>query len=262
MTETDRLRPTVLVFHKILDDITYSVSNYRPSRLARLLTVLRSCGWHFDHPVEQAEGSVQGRGLAASFDDGYQHLGDVLPGLMEACGVVPIVFVPAGLIGRPNRWDYNHRLRPVNHLDRQSIRQLANLGVAFGSHGLSHCDLTGCKPPELEKELVASRAILQDLTGQEITALSYPFGRCDERVIDAAAEAGYRHGFTMAFPAPDDRPLTRGRVPVYGFDTAWSVCCKLKPGPLRRLERAKAATVNRLSSGTVWLNRLRGSLKH
>jgi len=261
MTETDSLRPTVLVFHKILDDITYSVSNYRPSRLACLLTVLQSCGWRFGHPLERASESGQGRGLAAGFDDGYQHLCDVLPELTESCGVVPVVFVPAGLIGRPNRWDYNHRLRPLNHLDRPSIRALADLGVTFGSHGLSHRALTGCTPPELEKELVDSRAILQDLTGQEISAVSYPFGRCDERVIDAATAAGYRHGFTMALPTPHDRPLARGRVPVYAFDTPWSVCRKLEPGPLRRLERAKAAIVNRLSSGTVWLNRLRGSWK-
>ena len=55
----------------------------------------------------------------------------------------------------------------------------------------------------------------------------------------------------------DAPPLARGRVAVYGFDTAFSVLQKVERGPLYRIERLKAGITTGLSGGTRLLNRLR-----
>jgi peptidoglycan/xylan/chitin deacetylase (PgdA/CDA1 family) len=255
MTESSGSRPITLVFHKLLEGFTYGVTNYSPFRFEHLLQTLQSNGWQFSSPWDSAE-TRQGRGVIVSFDDGYGHLSQVLPALMERYSFRPIVFMPTGLLGKTNRWDYSYRLRATPHLDLNAVRSLAALGVVFGSHGTTHRDLTSCTTPELKQELEDSRKALQDHTGQEIYEISYPFGRCDRRVIDEAQRAGYRCGFTMRFPYISDQPLTLGRVPVYAFDTPWCVCRKLAPGFVRQVERLKTETVNRLSSGTIWLNRL------
>ena len=205
----------------------------------------------------EANRARQGRGIIISFDDGYQHLSVVLPNFMEEHSFRPIVFIPSRLIGRVNRWDYTYHFRATPHLDRQAVRKLADLGVVFGSHGASHRDLTSCSSSELRDELWDSRRALQDLTEQEIDAISYPFGRCNQRVIEQAQEAGYRLGYTMRLPQINDHPLALGRVPVYAYDTPWSINRKLDAGPVNQIERFKTDTVNRLATGTIWLNRLR-----
>jgi len=256
MTESSGSRPITLVFHKLLEGFTYGVTNYSSCRFERLLQTLHSSGWQFSSPHDGVK-TGQGRVVIVSFDDGYRHLSEILPALMERCSFRPIVFMPTGLLGKTNRWDYSYRLRATPHLDRDAIRNLAALGVVFGSHGTTHRDLTSCTTPELKQELEDSRKVLQDLAGQEVDRISYPFGRCDRRVIDEVQRVGYRCGFTMRFPQINDQPLTLGRVPVYAFDTPWSIGRKLDSGFVQQVERFKTDTVNRLSGGTIWLNRLR-----
>lgn len=252
MSDSGAIPPSVLVFHKLLAQVSFGVTNYSPRRLEHLLKTLSDAGWSL-------VSHEPGKRLLITFDDGYQHLEDVLPPLMSRLSFLPIIFVPTALIGKPNRWDYSYRLRLTPHLDRDAIRRLADLGVIFGSHGSTHSDLTRCRKSDLETELVDSRKILQDLTGQQVQTLSYPFGRCNNPVKAAAQEAGYQVAYTMRFPQESDPPLARGRFPVYGFDTRWSVCQKLDRGPAYQIERFKTATVGRLSGGTVLLNRLRRS---
>ena len=250
--------PVTLVFHKLTDHFTFSITGYSPTRFERLIEALQSRGWQFSGVDFEDYSSKQGRGeLLISFDDGYEHLAENLPRLMEKHGFHPIVFVPTDLVGKSNGWDYSHKLRSFDHLSRESISRLAACGVAFGSHGATHCDLTGCSGLGLQRELGDSRKYLQDLTGQPITRVSYPFGRINQRVIDMAASAGYEQGYTMEFPRSSDHSLCRGRIPVYSFDTPFSVQAKLERGLLNRIEQWKARAVNRLSGGTVWLNRLR-----
>lgn len=245
------IAPITLAFHKLTPKLTFGSTNFSPGRFERLLSVLADSGFSFSD-------SPDDHNLRVSFDDGYQHLRDFLPPLMDRLDFRPTTFVPADLIGKLNRWDYSSRLAPDPHLDEPSIRDLAALGVRFGSHGKSHCDLTSCDDKQLRCELEDSRRRLQDLTGQAVDEISYPFGRTNARVLEAAAAAGYARGFTMEFPTPQDEPLATGRVGVYCYDTRLTVYHKLTGGRLYRLERLKARITNRLSGGTILLNRLRG----
>ncbi len=245
----------LLVFHKLLGHLTYGATNYSPARFERLLIQLGSSGW----PVIDICGTLpeQGRGVVISFDDGYLHVADLLPDLIGRLGLRPLIFMPSGLIGHTNDWDYSHRFCPTPHLDETGLRRLAEAGVTFGSHGTTHRDLTLCSPSQLKNELEDSRSRLQDITGQSVDTISYPFGKCNARVIEAASEAGYSRGFTMSFPQASDNPLACGRYPVYGFDTFWSIRQKLEHGPAYHIERLKTAAIGCLAGGTVLLNRLR-----
>ena len=250
MSDNPDSRPTLLVFHKLTSQFTFGVTNYSPRRFSLLLESLAADDWR---PNGEGRGAIE-----IAFDDAYEHLADHLPELMRRHHFRPIVFVPSNLAGQTNRWDYSHFAGSFRHLSQNQIRALSETGVIFGSHGASHCDLTHCSEMDLIRELSDSRKCLQGWTGQKVDLISYPFGRWNRRVLEAATTAGYRFGFTMDFPAPDDDDLSRGRIPVYGFDTPLSVAAKLRGGPMAYLERAKSRVVSRLSGGTVWLNRLRG----
>ena len=130
--------------------------------------------------------------------------------------------------------------------------------MSFGSHGHSHLTLVRLSPERLKRELEDSKKILEDIIGRPVTLISYPFGRYNRRVLDAAALAGYEQGLTMDFPTPHDSPYTRGRYAVYGYDTYFTVRQKLSSGWLYKVERAKARFTNRLSRGTQWYHSIFG----
>ena len=262
LTYKKRLRPLlfcpqILTFHKITSEFTYGSTNYSPRRLDRLLESLLNAGYRFE-TLENTVKKPSPKSIAVTFDDGYAHLTRHLPPLMEKYGLQPTVFVLTGYIGKTNRWDYSSFLKATRHLSREEILNLAGEGVRFGSHGHRHLNLSECGAETLRGEFSDSKKILEDILGCEIDSISYPFGGINERVIETAAESGYRNGFTMAFPTPEDKPLARGRLTVYGFDSRLAVHQKINRGPLYPLEKFKTDLTHRLSAGTVLLNKIRG----
>ena len=67
-------------------------------------------------------------------------------------------------------------------------------GMEVGAHTVTHSDLTTA--PDALSQLVDGKRHLEDLTGEEITAFAYPFGRFDSRVSRLVEKAGYRLGRT------------------------------------------------------------------
>ncbi|MFH1374094.1 MAG: polysaccharide deacetylase family protein [bacterium] len=249
--------PKILVFHKVTPQFSYGSTNYSPRRLCRLLSVLQERGYRF----ESLENTLTGAdpfSIAITFDDGYQHLADILPKLIDRFHLQPVVFVPTRYIGRPNNWDYSCLFRTESHLDVGIIKVLARQGVEFGSHGHSHINLCRCDAKVRRGEIQRSKEMLQDLLGAEIRYISYPFGRYNEEVMQDTQEIGYTRGLTMSFPDRGDMALSTGRFCVYGYDTTASVRRKLTGGPLYRFEKWKADFSNRLSAGTELYRRLFG----
>lgn len=250
--------PIVLALHRLTQQTSIGVNNYAPRRLIQLLDYLTNCGFSLENKQSENRQSFAVP-IVLTFDDGYQHLARILPDFIETYRLAPVLFIPTDFIGKTNRWDYSSLLREERHLSMSELRRLAELGVCFGSHGCAHIDLTRLSDTALKHELWQSKAVLEDLLQREIDTISYPFGRCDTRVIEAAAEAGYRTGYTMRYPAPDDQPLTVGRIGIYSYDTPLSVGFKIGRGPMQAIERSKAQVTNRLAKGTTLFNRLFGN---
>lgn len=248
----------VLAFHKLSPHLSFGSTNFSPARFRRLLDCLSSRGYN-SISLEDAINYPTAQHVAVCFDDGYAHLADHLPPVLEQYNIRPTVFLPTGYMGKPNSWDYSHIFRTEKHLNADEIRTLAEMGVRFGSHGHSHCDLTELSPNRLREELATSKKILEDVSYSEVTSISYPFGRHNEAVIQAAAQTGYKYGFTMSFPDTHGNLLALGRYPVYFYDTHRSIQRKLNRGRLYGFEKLRAEVTNRLSGGTILLNRIRQS---
>jgi peptidoglycan/xylan/chitin deacetylase (PgdA/CDA1 family) len=252
------IRPTrYLLFHKSIGRFSYGSTNFSPQRLERLLGWLSQSAYNFVSLERPAHKDVSSLGI--TFDDGYEHLVDILPPLIDTYGIKPIIFVPTAFIGKPADWDYSYRFCKVSHLERRSIRSLSDLGVEFGSHGHTHTALTSLSSRKLEIELRQSRDILSDITGKPVRSIGYPFGRFNQEILDLAAEFGLIYGFTSKYPSSSDTPSTLGRISIYGYDTHLSVGMKLGSSPFHSLERLKTQITNQMSGGTVLLNRIRRS---
>jgi peptidoglycan/xylan/chitin deacetylase (PgdA/CDA1 family) len=226
---TPRRRAPVLLYHRLSERPLAAGTWVRPRMLAAQLDALRAAGWRAlaaDRWL-RADGGT-GPGFLLTFDDGTD---DLLAGreLLAARGVPAVVFVPADLLGRGNRWEWPLPGRRARHLAAAALRELAEAGWEVGLHGATHRDLVRCPDGELADELTGGRRRLEDRLGRAVRLLSYPYGRVDERVAAAARAAGFAAAFVVsAAPAGLPDGMAIPRRPVYCVDTARSVLTKLR----------------------------------
>lgn len=99
----------------------------------------------------------------------------------------------------------------------EEIRQLSSEPlVSIGAHTVEHLWLPAQPLAVLREELVSCRATLEDQCGTPVESLAYPFGAFDQRVVEAAGDAGYRLAVTCeprAVSSTDD-PLALPRIEV------------------------------------------------
>jgi len=154
----------------------------------------------------------QRHGVAVTFDDGYRDNLTVATPILLKYQIPFHIFVTTSFIKKG----------VFPFLNRSELRLLSdNSLVTIGSHGASHTPLTECNDTQLRDELESSKKYLEDLTGKEITAISYPHGRINRRVLDAVANAGYQIGassyFNINYSSQDNLMLCR--TCIFGSDS-------------------------------------------
>ena len=126
--------------------------------------------------------------ILITFDDGYQEAGMLAARELRDRGMKATFFVNPNLIG-------NKKLETKGYpyLTAEEVKALAATGLfSIESHTMSHPEhLTRLTDEELEHELVESKARGEELSGRAVRLFSYPCGDYDQRVIDAAIDAGY-----------------------------------------------------------------------
>lgn len=150
--------------------------------------------------------------FAITFDDGYRdNLYIAGPVLLE-WGVPFTVFVTASFI----------KNNSSIYLSMEDLRELSRMpGVTIGSHGVTHRRLTKLNDRDLRGELSESRSRIEDMIDKKVDMLSYPHGKIDRRVRDAAIESGYRLGFGSRFglnPISAD-PMFLRRTEIWAGDS-------------------------------------------
>jgi len=122
-----------------------------------------------------------------TFDDGYLSDYTHVYANYVRTGRIPgfMSFIPVDFVGSSG------------HMSWSMIEELARDGIAIGSHGMSHVDLTTLSDIELGRELTLSKSMLEDRLGQPITLFAFPYGRFSRRVWEAALKAEYTHLFTI-----------------------------------------------------------------
>jgi len=252
--------------HRLASHLDYLAGTGRPLMTACAAAAAEAAVGEGDG-AQAARDSVNGRRaewdpargpVAVTFDDGYDSVyTDAFPEL-ETRRIPATVFAVVGAIGGHNTWDVRLSLKRARHLSWTQVEELARLGIEFGSHGLTHRDLTALGEDALREELVVSKRTLEEHTGKRVEAIAYPFGKCDRRVIASALEAGYNFGFTswpaaragLSGGAAPAAAMAIGRMSVYCLDGRRSLARKLG-GPGHRLEVLRNLAIARLSRGTI-----------
>jgi peptidoglycan/xylan/chitin deacetylase (PgdA/CDA1 family) len=130
--------------------------------------------------------------IILTFDDGYEDNYIYAFPLLKKFGFPTVIFLVADETRRTNFWDADEP--QVRLMTNEQIREMSAAGIEFGSHTVTHPNLSQCSPEQTRLELTESKQMIEQLTGKKIISLAYPYGAVNEIIKPIAAETGYKFG--------------------------------------------------------------------
>ncbi|MGD0965561.1 MAG: polysaccharide deacetylase family protein [Candidatus Acidiferrales bacterium] len=159
--------------------------------------------------------------VVLTFDDGYRDFyTDAAPHLRRH-GFPATVFLPTAYCGQTNSWSGQPSwVEEQSLLTWQQIKELAEQGVHFGPHTVTHRELTSLSVQDAQQEIVESKREVEAKTGQAAEFFCYPYGRWNLTVRDLVA--GRFSGACSTGAAavgPDADPFALPRVDAHYLRT-------------------------------------------
>ena len=210
----------ILMYHAVgsqLADDPYGIS-ISPGNFERQMEILASqqpaevVGLSALQSFDETEDRERKLRVVVTFDDGYKDNLYVAAPILVRLQIPFTVFITSSFI----------QTGSADYLNELELKELAALpGATIGSHGVTHCRLAECDDKTLRWELVESRRYLEDVTGKPVTALSYPHGSTNDRVREAARQAGYVLAGSSFFDINKARrdPLMLSRCEIVAQDS-------------------------------------------
>lgn len=162
-------------------------------------------------------GTLPARAVVLTFDDGYASVVEQAWPILHDRGLPASLFMVSDYLDPSLRLPWDEASADadlVRLMSRGQLEEAASSGLHIGSHTVSHPWLPRQDPVGLSRELVDSRAALEDLLQQPVDSVAYPAGGWNAQVRLAAARAGYRTGVTVdrGINTPDVDGLTLRRA--------------------------------------------------
>ena len=204
--------PPVLLYHKIdapTADVKIRGAFTAPKTFERQMVYLKKRGWTFLHATELLRRFAEERrfpekSIAITFDDGwkdnYIHAFPVLTKLK----IKATVFLVPSCVGEMTDRVTAEGEGPREHLSVDEIRDMAENGVEFGSHGMNHLLMDRIGDSTARSEIHDSKRAIEDLLQRPCTAFAYPAGFFTDSAKRFAEDAGYLGAFTTVFGDKDD----------------------------------------------------------
>lgn len=136
-------------------------------------------------------GQILDKTVVITFDDGFRGLQEHAFPLLEQYRFPATVFVPFDYVGGIDSFSYSYPRPDFEILTLDEMKSSRAIGINYGSHTMSHADLTSLSDEQLSYELNESKKYLNEGLERDFSALAYPFGMYDERVKRAANDANY-----------------------------------------------------------------------
>jgi peptidoglycan/xylan/chitin deacetylase (PgdA/CDA1 family) len=236
----------VLSYHAVSERWPAALS-VTPRQLDWQLRLLVERGYRGRTFAEAVRAGGDAKVVAVTFDDAYRSVLERAFPILSGLGLPGTVFVPTDFAGAgaPMSWPgidqwvgsaHEPELAPLSW---DELKTLADAGWEIGSHTSSHAYLTRLSDEELERELADSRRLIEQVLGRPCVTLAYPYGDHDDRVIRAAAAAGYEAACTVPRRLTPPAPLAWPRVGIYHGNGRLTFRAKVSPAA-RRLRRTGA----------------------
>ena len=181
--------------------------------------------------------SEKGRYIALTFDDAYVNFLQFAYPELKKRNLPSTLFVPAGLLGSYNHWDFDHdsSYRKLDIMTAEQLCQLDSTLVEIGSHSLTHARMSRLSDSDLDKEIGQSKEILEQEINRSVKFFAYPYGELadfDERAVTLLKKYKYEAAVTTHFGRKNEKTnrFKLKRISVWDDDTVNDLRIKLS-GP-------------------------------
>jgi peptidoglycan/xylan/chitin deacetylase (PgdA/CDA1 family) len=217
------------MYHSVVHDNSVPEWKWAVSyrRFVAQLDLLRDEGWttvcvrDLVHPA-----GLPDRTVVLTFDDGYADNYPAFEALAQR-GMQATWFIVSRNVGNMSGWDDG--VAPQRMLSGEQLRTMTAAGMEIGAHSCSHARLTELNDADLADEIVRSKTELAEIVGEPVQSFAYPYGKHDDRVVEAVRRAGYANSCITrpGWALRDNDPLRIRRVSIFAQDDLASFARKL-----------------------------------
>jgi peptidoglycan/xylan/chitin deacetylase (PgdA/CDA1 family) len=178
--------------------------------------------------------------VCITFDDGFRDFYTETFSVLQNHGFTATMFLPTAFIGDERRLFRPSTLNPQLSTTKEcltwsEIRELRKSGIDFGSHTVNHPKLVELSWPDVECELLDSKAELENQLQAAVTAFCYPyaFPQTDRQFVHRftglLSDTGYRSCATteLGRVRPGADPFRLKRLPANSLDDLALFAAKL-----------------------------------
>jgi len=247
--------PSVLVYHKVDNRVEWGLTRVTPKTFKNQIRILKEDGFRFITASEITNSDPKDKIVAITFDDAYESIYEYAYPILKDEDVPATIYVISDYVGELNSWDLNVGYLQFSHATWEQLKVLHDIGWEIGAHTKSHRDLRSLNNDDLKKELIESKERIESKLEIIVKSLSFPFGRANNREVEAAKEAGYENGSIFypifnQFKAEHEAFIIR-RLGVYLWDTKFFFRGKYGENPLKGFEILKQNILNTFAGITI-----------
>ncbi len=133
-------------------------------------------------------GTLPARPVVITFDDGFANVLEHAAPLLSDLGFRATIFVVSGRCGQFNDWPNQPGVPRLPLLSWSELGQITSAGFEVGAHSVTHRSLTEIPPPEASREILESKAAIEDRLGQAVQTFAYPFGSFNSAALSIVRE--------------------------------------------------------------------------
>lgn len=209
----------------------FIVSRRAFARQMRALATLRYQVISFEELARtlRESGLPPRRAAVITIDDGYRDNREIAQPILRRHRFPATLFLISRRLGGENDWDREGALSGRPLLSLGEVRQMRAEGVEVGAHTRTHCALPDVVDEAVREEVAGSREDLEAGLQAPVDTFAYPYGRLDDRAVEAVAEAGFAGACTTEerLARLDDDPLLIPRIEVRSTESLPRLLLKL-----------------------------------
>jgi peptidoglycan/xylan/chitin deacetylase (PgdA/CDA1 family) len=222
----------VLMYHSISEHIGKEKHNkwrVKPKDFDKQMKWFSENNWNSFTISELVKlDNIPEKSFVITFDDGFEdNYTNAFPILKKYGFKATIYLVPNQ---KTNHWEEKNTSVLSNLLDNEQILEMQDSSlVEFGSHTLSHVNLSKINDEQLALELEKSKIDVENITKKECEAFAYPYGKFDSKIVEFTKKAGYKNATVVKrglFSHGDDI-FTIKRIGILGTESFFDFILKI-----------------------------------
>jgi len=240
---TENKQIPILMYHSISNDDEQRIHPYfkictTPVIFAKHMSFLYNNNYRVINLNDtlkhlHSDSKLKEKYITLTFDDGFQDFYSNAFPILDEYHFTATVFLSTGVIENQNL-----KLLGKDHLNWQEVRELSKNGVIFGSHSVTHPQLSLMTKDDIEYEIRKSKETIENKIGKSVHSFSYPCRFPEEQkpytkyLKKVLEKYCYLNGVTtrIGLARKDDDIHFLRRIPLNSYDDLSFFKTKLEGG--------------------------------